>query len=121
METPAEKATVKTANGWQWHTPKSSNISRYRYDPTHHVLYVGFKTWAMRKNEAEPDAKPEKVQVGDKLYSYAEVPETVFEQLLKAESAGKFISTMVVTGFEGFLLIERDWSDLYKPAAEAEG
>ena len=58
-------------------TPKSSTISRYRYDAQKRILTVGFKFGAARD------------------YDYFDVPPIVFAQMQKAQSVGQFHADVV--------------------------
>lgn len=60
---------------------KSSNIAATGYDVTSKTLAVQFKG-------------------GGKTYYYADVPESIFNDMGKAESIGKFIGAQVVGKFK---------------------
>jgi hypothetical protein len=54
---------------------KSSNIKSVGYDPEQKILEIEFKSGA--------------------VYQYEEVPEDVFQEMLVAESVGKYFNTQV--------------------------
>ena len=56
-------------------TPESSNIAGFGYDENNHILIVEFKH-------------------GD-VYRYYGVPKSVFENMKKADSKGKFLNSEV--------------------------
>jgi hypothetical protein len=60
---------------------KSSNIAATGYDAASKTLAVQFKG-------------------GNKVYHYADVPESVFGDMGKAESVGKFVGAQIVGKFK---------------------
>lgn len=68
---------------------KSSNIAATGYDAASKTLAVQFKG-------------------GGKVYHYAGVPESVFGDMAKAESIGKFVGGQVVGKFKHTLMQQAD-------------
>lgn len=63
----------------QWVSPNSSNIQKFGYDAEKKELYVDFQ------NETR--------------YAYFEVPESTFDEMSLADSAGKFFHANVRNNF----------------------
>jgi hypothetical protein len=70
---------------------KSGNIAATGYDAVSKTLAVQFKG-------------------GNKLYFYTDVPASLFEDMAKAESIGKFVSAQVVGRYKHTLQVEKDES-----------
>lgn len=64
----------------EWHDVDSSQIERARYIEAKEAMEIGFKWGA--------------------VYRYYGVPEEVFDGLLKAESAGRYLSSSIKDVFE---------------------
>ncbi len=71
---PSESTPVDTSGFESFEPETSSNVRRVRYDTKNERLHVEFRTGA---------------------YRYEGVPQTVFDDLTKAESAGAFIAAKV--------------------------
>ena len=79
--TSTQTKAPKPAPSIKLNPVKSSNIAATGYDPVTKTLAVQFKG-------------------GQKTYHYAGVPETLFGDMAKAESVGKFVTGQVVGKFK---------------------
>jgi hypothetical protein len=89
MTSTQTKAPTKPAPSIKLSPVKSSNIAATGYDAASKTLAVQFKG-------------------GGKVYHYAGVPESLFGDMGKAESIGKFIGGQVVGKFKHTLQTKAD-------------
>lgn len=89
MTSTQTKAPTKAAPSIKLNPVKSSNIAATGYDAASKTLAVQFKG-------------------GGKVYHYAGVPESLFGDMAKAESVGKFIGGQVVGKFKHTLQTKAD-------------